>query len=256
MSILPRFAILCGLIIGLSAPLSAPRAEIAAPQKAEFEALIGAYLKQHPEVIREALTELERRQKEDEDNARQKAISGLSEQIFNSQMQAVVGNPSGKVTLVEFFDYNCGYCRRTLEDISRLTKEDKELRVVLKDFPVLGPGSVEAAQIAIALRAQFKGDKYWEFHQKLLSTRGQVGKAQALSVAKDLGADMNKVTADTSSPAIRANIEEVMKIADGLSLTGTPSFVLGDEVIIGAVGYDELKAKIASMHKCGKTNCG
>jgi protein-disulfide isomerase len=251
-----RFALVCSLILAAFSPMSPARAEISPAQKSEFEALIGAYLKEHPEVVRDAMAELERRQKEDEDTARQKAISGLSDQIFNSSMQAVVGNPNGKVTLVEFFDYNCGYCRRTLEDITRLSKEDNDLRIVLKDFPVLGPGSVEAAQIAIALRNQFKGDKYWDFHQKLLSTRGQVGKTQALSVAKDLGADLAKVNADSANPVVRASIEEVMKIADGLNLTGTPSFVLGDEVIVGAVGYDELKAKISSMHKCGKTACG
>jgi protein-disulfide isomerase len=247
-----------GMVMLLAVLSLAPsaRADMNDAQKSEIEALIGTYLKQHPEVVRDALAELERRQKEDEDVARQKAVSSLSDKIFNSSYQAVIGNPVGKVTLVEFFDYNCGYCRRTLDDISRLTKEDKDLRIVLKDFPVLGPGSVEAAQVAIAVRGQFKGDKYWDFHQKLLSTRGQVGKAQALSVAKDMGADMNKVNADSNAPLIKSNIEEVMSIADGLSLTGTPSFVLGNEVIVGAVGYDELKAKITNMHKCGKSNCG
>ena len=137
-----------------------------------------------------------------------------------------------------------------------MIKEEPELKVVIKDFPVLGPGSVEAAQVATALRNQFKGDKYWQYHQKLLTQRGQVGKAQAISVAKELGADVAKLEKDTADPATQASIQEVMNIADALQLTGTPSFILADDIVIGAVGYEALKAKIGNVKKCGKTACG
>jgi protein-disulfide isomerase len=168
----------------------------------------------------------------------------------------VLGNPNGKYTLVEFFDYNCGYCKKALEDMQRFVKEEPELRVVIKDFPVLGPGSVEAAQVATALRNQFKGEKYWQYHQKLLAVRGQVGKAQAISVAKELGADIARLEKDTADPATQASINEVMQIADALQLSGTPSFVLADDLVIGAVGYDALKAKLENVKKCGRTVCG
>ena len=138
----------------------------------------------------------------------------------------------------------------------RLTKENPELRVVLKDFPVLGPGSIEAAQVAGAVRNQLQGEKFWDFHQKLLLTRGQIGKAQALSVAKESGVDMEKLDKDMKSPDIRAGIAEVMQVADQLSLTGTPSWVLGQDVVVGAVGFDELRGKLDNMKKCGKTACG
>ncbi|PWB82163.1 MAG: disulfide bond formation protein DsbA, partial [Methylocystaceae bacterium] len=129
------------------------------------------------------------------------------------------------------------------------------LRVVLKDFPVLGPGSTEAAQIATAARQQLKPEKFYEFHRKLLATRGSIGKAQALNVAKELGADPARLEKDAKSPEVHASLREAAEIADSLNLSGTPSWVLGKEVIVGAVGYSQLKGKIDNMRKCGKPAC-
>ncbi len=242
-----------GAFVSLAAPA---KAELSPAQRAEIEGVIKDYLIKNPDVIREVLTEMERRQKADEEAARTKAVTDLAPQLFDSPRQAVLGNPNGKITLVEFFDYNCGYCKKALDDVARLVKSEPDLRLIIKDFPVLGPGSVEAAEIATAMRNQAKGDKYWQYHTKLLSTRGQVGKAQALSVAKELGADMDRLSKDAASPETRASLQEVMLIADKLQLTGTPTFVLGDEVIVGAVGQDELRVRIGNMRKCGKTTCG
>ena len=243
-----------GLLLGLA---GAPaRAEMSPAQRTEIEGVIKDYLLKNPEVLRDALVEMDKRQKADEEAARVKAVNDQASLIFNSPHQAVMGNPNGKITLVEFFDYNCGYCKKTLGDIAQLVQSEPDLRLVVKDFPVLGPGSVEAAEIATAMRNQAKGDKYWQYHAKLLATRGQVGKAQALAAAKDAGADMDRLARDAASPETRASIQEVMQIADKLQLTGTPSFVLADDVIVGAVGYDELKLKIANVRKCGKTACG
>ena len=242
-------------VVGLAAVVAPLRAQTAVPQKAEIEKIVHDYLIANPEVIRDAIDELDRRQKVAEADSRQKAVTQSADRLFNSPNQAVIGNPSGDVTLVEFFDYNCGYCKRALDDVAKLIDGDPKLRVVLKDFPVLGAGSIEAAEIATALRLQFKPDKFYEFHRKLLNTRGSVGKAQAIAVAKELGADTAKLEKDAKSPEVKASIKEVMELADGLSLSGTPSWVLGKEVIVGAVGYPQLKAKIDSTRKCGKTAC-
>ena len=247
-------AAIFGLICAFAAPDA--RAEMSAPQRSEIEGIIKDYLLKNPEVLRDALLEMEKRQKADEEAARVKAVSDQAPLIFNSPRQAVLGNPNGKVTLVEFFDYNCGYCKKTLDDLAALIREDSDLRIVIKDFPVLGPGSIEAAEVATAMRNQAKGDKYWQYYSKLLTSRGQVGKAQALAVAKELGADMDRLNRDMANPETRASIQEVMQMADKLQLTGTPSFVLADDVIIGAVGFDELKAKVGNVRKCGKTSCG
>ena len=224
-------------------------------QKAELGKIIHDYLVQNPEVLREAFGELEKRQKAEETAQRETAIETVKSKIFDSKYQVVVGNPDGKITLVEFFDYNCGYCKKALGDLAKLAKENPDLRIVLRDFPVLGQGSLEAAQVAMATAKQLQGDKFWAFHQKLLLGRGQAGKEQALAAARDAGADMSKLEKDMKGPDVRAGYEEVMQVADKLALTGTPSWVVGKEVIVGAVGYSELSGKIANFRKCGKTAC-
>jgi protein-disulfide isomerase len=236
----------------LAAPL---RAEATISQKAEIEKIVHDYLIANPEVIRDAIDELERRQKVAEAATRSKVVAERSDKLFNSVHQAVIGNPAGDVTLVEFFDYNCGYCKRALDDVAKLVDADPKLRVVLKDFPVLGSGSVEAAEVATALRLQFKPDKFFAFHRKLLSTRGHVGKAQALAVAKELGADMSRLEKDSKSSDVNAGLKETAELADSLNLNGTPSWVLGEDVIVGAVGYKQLKDKIDNTRKCGKPVC-
>jgi protein-disulfide isomerase len=256
-AILHRASLLLGLILfGLGLSVSSSLAQMPASQKSEIESIVKDYLLNNPEILRDALTELDRREKLAAEAARRKAVTDLAPQIFNSNNQVVVGNPKGKVTLVEFFDYNCTYCKRTVDDIQALMKADPDLRVVLKEFPVLGPGSVEAAQVATALRNQLSGDKYWAFHRRFLTSRGPANKAAALAAAKETGIDMDRLNKDIDRPDVRASIEESMKIADSLSLTGTPSFVIGDEVIVGAVGLDELKARIGNVRKCGHATCG
>jgi len=254
MGLAMAFALALGALVSLSA--GPARAQLSPAQRTEIEGVIKDYLMKNPDVIRDVLTEMERRQKADEEAARVKAVTDLAPQLFDSPRQAVLGNPNGKITLVEFFDYNCGYCKQALPDLTRLIKEDGDLRVVLKDFPVLGPGSVEAAQVAIAVKKQFQGDKFWAFHVKLLGTRGQVGKAQALAAARESGADMVRLTKDMDGPEVQATLQESAKLADALNLTGTPTYVVGDEVVVGAVGYSQIKGRLDNIRKCGKASCG
>jgi protein-disulfide isomerase len=242
-------------MLGLGGMVPASGAEFTDAQKAALGPIIRDYLLQNPEVLREAMTALEKKQKDEDEARRVDVIDKATPALFNSPFQATLGNPQGKVTIVEFFDYNCGYCKRALDDMAKLLKTEPELKVVLKDFPVLGPGSVEAAQVASAVRNQFKGDKFWQYHYKLLSTHGPVAKAQALSVAKELGADMDQIARDIDKPDVKAGIQQNMQLADQLSLTGTPSYVVGRSVVVGAVGYDQLKANVDNVLQCGKTEC-
>ena len=178
------------------------------------------------------------------------AVKDNNATIFSSPHQVVLGNPHGKVTMVEFFDYNCGYCKRALSDMVELLKTNPDLKFVLKEFPVLGEGSVEAAHVAVAARMQdTTGKKYIEFHQKLLGGRGQADKARALAVAKEVGFDMARIEKDMDSDEVKKTIDENMKLADALGVNGTPSYVVGDEVIVGAVGLDALKEKLAAERK-------
>lgn len=230
-------------------------AEFTPAQKDEIGDVVKDYLINHPDVMRQALEAMEKHDKETEAEAREKIVADQSGVLFSSPHQATIGNPKGSATIVEFFDYNCHYCKGALPDMARLMQNDPNLKVVLKDFPVLGPGSVEAAQVATAVRNQLTGDKFWQFHQKLLGSHGPVGKAEALAVAKEMGVDMDRLNKDMASPSVQAGIEEVMHTADALQINGTPSFVVGQEVVVGAVGYDQLKEKIDSVHKCGRAVC-
>jgi len=221
--------------------------------RASIEQIVKDYLMQHPEVIQDALAALQARQEAEEAKAHEAAVKEQSATVFGSPHQVVLGNPQGKVTMVEFFDYNCAYCKRAMSDMLTLLKNDNSLRVVLKEFPVLGEGSVEAARVAVAVRMQDPtGQKYLEFHQKLLGNRGEANAERALAVAKDVGLDMDRLQRDMASPEVKATIDENVKLGDTLGITGTPTYVIGSEVVTGAVGLDALQEKIKAIQS--KTN--
>jgi protein-disulfide isomerase len=245
----------CAAFLTTAAPQIARADEFSTSQRGEIERIVREYLIAHPEVIQEAMGELEKRQNAAETAKHKAAIKQYSQSLFTSPRQVVLGNPDGNVTFVEFFDYNCGYCKRAMDDMLTLMKDDPKLKVVLKEFPVLGPGSVEAAQVAVAVRMQDKtGKKYLEFHQKLLGGRGQADKARALVVAKDIGLDMGRLDKDLASPEVKATLQESFKLAEALGLNGTPSYVIGEDVVVGAVGLDALKEKV-NTSRCGKSSC-
>jgi protein-disulfide isomerase len=229
--------------------------EFSPAQKQELGTFIRDYLVNNPDVLREAIEALDKRDKATAEAERQKTVASQAGPLFSSKYQETIGNPKANATLVEFFDYNCHFCKGALPDITKLMKDDPNLKLVLKDFPVLGPGSVEAAKVASAARNQLPGDKFWAFHTKLLATHGPVGKAEALAVAKELGLDMDKLAKDMESPEVKAGLDEVMALADSLQINGTPTFVVGQDLVVGAVGYDQLKDKVDSVHKCGRATC-
>jgi protein-disulfide isomerase len=224
-------------------------------QRSEIEAVIKNYLIAHPEVLEDAMAELNKRQAAAEAERHEAGVAQNSETIFNSPRGVVLGNKDGDVTFVEFFDYNCGYCKRAMADMLDLMKTDPNLKVVLKEFPVLSQGSVEAAQVAVAVRMQDpSGKKYLDFHQKLLGGRGAADKVRAMAAAKEAGLDTARIEKDLASPEVRATIEENFKLAEAMGMNGTPSYVIGKQVVIGAVGLDNLREKIG-VARCGKATC-
>jgi protein-disulfide isomerase len=237
----------------------APAAPIASTpltetQVAAVREIIRDHLIANPEIVRDAIDELQRKTEEAEAAAQVATISNDKERLFSSPRQVVLGNPQGDVTLVEFFDYNCGYCKRAHADMKRLIEEDKNLRFVLKEFPVLGDGSVEAAHVGAAVNL-IASDKYFAFHDALIAERGQVNGARALAVAEELGLDVAKLREAMGSDEVKNTIAEVYDLANKLSLTGTPSYVTPREVVVGAVGYDALKASIEEVRACATTGC-
>ena len=241
------------LFVASGAPTYA--AQFSADQTTEIQHIIKSYLMEHPEVLRDAITELDAREKNAEADARKKALVDLSGPLLNGPDGFVIGNPDGKINLVEFFDYNCGYCKRALGDLDHLMSVNKDLRVVLRDFPILSPSSVDAAIVAGAVHKQFTGDKFWDYHRKLLGLHGLVGKEQALGVAKEMGADMSQIAKDSANPQLRSAIQNSDNLAKSLSLNGTPSYVVGDDVLVGAVGFDDINSKLTNVRKCGKVAC-
>jgi protein-disulfide isomerase len=247
-----RVAILLGGALALAAPALTPAQaqSFSSDQRQEIEKIVKEYLLAHPEVMQDVMTELEKHQQAAEAEKHKNAVAANNATLFSSPHQVVLGNPHGNVTMVEFFDYNCGYCKRAMSDMLDLLKTNTNLKFVLKEFPVLGQGSVEAAHVAVAARMQdASGKKYLEFHQKLLGGRGAADKARALAVARDVGFDMGRIEKDMNSDEVKKTIDESMKLAEALGVNGTPSYVVGNEVVVGAVGLDALKDKLAAGRK-------
>lgn len=247
-----KLAATVALIIAAAAPLPALALDDA--QKKEIGEFIKEYLVENPEILVDVQEALQKKQEEQQQAKAQSAITDNEKAIFSSPYDIALGNPKGDVTIVEFFDYNCGYCKRALADMQELIKNDPKLKVVLKEFPVLGPGSVEAAQVAVAVRL-VAPDKYYAFHQKLLGDRGQANKAKALAAAAEVGVDTAALEKKLADPEINATLQESLQIADQLGIDGTPSYVVGDSVIVGAVGHDQIRGALDSMRKCGKAQC-
>jgi protein-disulfide isomerase len=249
-------AVLIAGALTLPSAITAGAQSITADQRGEIEKIIREYLLSHPELLQDVMVELEKRQTAAEAEKHRNAVKEHADAIFNSPRQVTLGNPQGDVAVVEFFDYNCGYCKRAMGDMLELIKGDPKLKFVLKEFPVLGDGSVQAAQVAAAVRMNDKtgGKKYLDFHQKLLNSRGQVDKARALAAAKEAGFDVARIEKDMASDEVRAQLEESMKLAEALGLNGTPSYVVGPEVVVGAVGLKTLKERVNTA-RCGQATC-
>jgi protein-disulfide isomerase len=255
---MPSFRFLAPALLALAlcgAPVAASAQSFSDAQRGEIEKIVKDYLLAHPEVLEEVSAELSKRQAAAEAEKHEATVSENAQVIFNSPRGVTLGNRDGDVNFVEFFDYNCGYCKRAMSDMIDLMKTDPKLKVVLKEFPVLGPGSVEAAQVAVAVRMQDPGGKkYLDFHQRLLGGKGQADKARALAAAKDAGLDVARIEKDMTSPEVKATIEENFKLAEAMGMNGTPSYVIGKQVVVGAIGLEGLKEKVG-LARCGKATC-
>jgi len=223
--------------------------------KSELDQAIHDYIMENPEVIARSMEILQQRMNRAAAAEEQARVAASMAQLHNDPADVVVGNPAGDVTLVEFFDYNCHYCKNAVEDVIRLIEDDKNLRVVLKEYPILGQPSVEAATVAIALHEQLTAEKFAAFHTELMRRKGPITKDVALELAVAAGADLPKLTAALTRPEIQAELQKTTQLGRTLGVTGTPGFFIGTEHISGAIGYDAMKAKITAMRKCGASTC-
>jgi protein-disulfide isomerase len=219
----------------------------------ELGELVKGYFIKHPEAVGQILSELLKRRQGAAFGAtakaspdRSAAVGGNAAELFLSRHQVSLGDPQGDVTLVEFFDYNCGYCKRALADTLALIRDEPRLKIVLKELPVLGPGSAEAARVAIAARMQ-DPTKYLAFHQALLTAPGPASEQKALNAAKDQGYDLMQLERDMASGEVNETLAENMRLASALGFSGTPSYVVGNEAVVGAVGVASLRERISRI---------
>ena len=229
----------------------APKAAASAGalDRKEVEMIVRDYLLKNPEIMLEVQQALEAKQKEEQRVANLEVIESAKDEIFNAAYDGLVGNPDGKTTIVEFYDYNCGFCKRAITDMHELTAADPNLRFVLKEFPILGPDSQKAHTVSQAFH-RLMPDKYAEFHDQLLGGHGRATEESAIKLAVSLGADEAKLREEMKNPEIQDVFAHSYELAGKLEITGTPSYVVGNEVIFGALGKDVLSEKIAEARNC------
>ncbi len=215
--------------------------------------MIENYLMSDPAILQRLSNALDTKLRTAAREQSTQVIATMKDAIFNDPDQVVLGNPDGDVTLVELFDYNCGYCRNALPDLALLLAEDPNLRVVLKEFPILSNESIDAARVAVLVNES--DVDYWAFHEALFTSRGQVDKKVALAAAADLGLSPVNLELQMQEASVSKAIKTSYDIAKALNITGTPTYIIGNEVIPGAIGLDELKGRIANMRACGETSC-
>lgn len=215
-----------GFRVGNKAP------EPAQMRQDEFEQRVRAYILDNPEVITETITRLQARQRAAKATDGQTVLRARIEDIVRDPASPVGGNPTGDVTLVEFFDYNCPYCRRMAPVMAEAETADRQLRIVYKEFPILGPNSLFAAKAALAAHKQ---GRYIAFHKALMETSGSVGEHAVLATAGRTGLDTERLRIDMEDTGIADALDRNLELARALRITGTPGFVVGDEIVRGAI---------------------
>lgn len=235
-----------GFLIGSLSPVFAEG--ISPAQKIEFEKLVHDYLLEHPEILRDMSNKLEANDKLAADTARNTTLTSQAKAIFHNPIDAVVGNPKGDVTIVEFMDYNCGWCKKSVTEMQALVAKDKNVRVVMKEFPIFGEGSEYAARAALA---SVKQGKYWELHQAMFASEGKITPEVVDQIAKEHGLDVAKMKIDMNVADIDAAIKKNQAMAQSLSLTGTPAFIVDDKLIPGYTELANLQAMLATTRANG-----
>lgn len=234
------------LLVSLALVMPVGVAHAADLTKEQIETIVRDYIKAHPEVIVESLQAMEQQRRE---AARQQAKQNITvkrDELLRDPAAPVAGNPSGDVTIVEFFDYACPHCKNATPNVKQLLKDDPNVRVVFKELPILGESSVTAARAALASRAQ---DKYLPYHEALMALKEPLTDAAIFRVAQQVGLDVDRLKKDMVAPAIEDAIRKNYALAEALAITGTPAFVIGDDVAPGAVPLPRLKQMVARVRQ-------
>lgn len=225
-----------------------------AEQQAGIEAVVRQYLLANPELFLEVQTELEKKLEEIQSARMKSAIKSNADELYRRADAPMAGDPKGDITVVEFFDYNCGFCKRGFGELAKLIDSDNKVRVVFKELPILSKGSEEASKVALAAKQQ---GKYWEVHRALLEYRGSVDGDSALKIAGKIGLDVDKLKKDMDSKAVTDEIAKVRELAQSMGINGTPHFLVGDRTIPGAPEnlFEQLTAHVKDLRTNGCEVC-
>ena len=237
---------LCCVAVAAVPLRPAGAAELAPEQRREIESIIHDYLLQHPDVLIEAMRAAEEKVKTEAGEKAQQALVARRSEVFDDPGTPVGANPKGDVTLVEFFDYRCPYCKQVQPRLKELLAGDHQLRIAYKEFPILGSVSVAAARAALAAHRQ---SKYEAFHDAMMAASGQITEDTVYQVADAVGLDVDRLKRDMSSPQIDAALKTNHALAEALDITGTPGFVIGDQIVPGAIELSSLKELVTEAHR-------
>ncbi len=229
-----------------SGAMAAEKSGLSEADKAEIKQLVRDYILANPEIINEAIDALDNKMAKGKAEKRNETIAKRRQELFSPSEGTIIGNPKGDVTVVEFFDYNCGYCKSMFQGVAELLREDTKMRLVLKEYPILGPSSMTASRAALAARKQ---GKYADLHLALLNHKGQLSDPTIMDIASKAGLDMKKLENDMKDPAITEIIVKNHNLADDLGIDGTPSLIIGDAFVPGAISKDKLVEHISKARK-------
>ncbi len=234
-------------LIALSAPVSGQTLDgtpNAMPDEARIKELVFEAIRENPEIIREAITMLQAQDAQAEAERAAAALAESRDALQNDPNAPVLGNPDGTITIVEFFDYNCGYCRRVFGDVKTLVEGNQDVRLVMREWPILGEESVYAARASLASRRQ---GKYEEFHNAMMANQGRATEAAVIRIAKEVGLDVDQLKSDMNLPEIDLHIEGSHALTQSLGLNGTPAFVFGDQLVRGAIELEQMTAMVEEI---------
>jgi protein-disulfide isomerase len=238
------------LAMVFAAAAAAPAlAQMQPEERSVLRSEVRAYLLEHPEVLMEALQILETRRREAAEAAALTMVSDNADEIFNDGYSFVGGNPDGDITMVEFLDYNCAYCKKAHDGVNSLLQLDPNIRFVIKEFPILGPTSRTAAQAAMAALRQDDGRKYLAFSNAMMNNRGTLTEDQIWSYAEASGLDLARLREDAERPEIEAMLQQTYELARKLEVNGTPAFVIGDQMVRGYIPLEQLMQKVAEARQ-------
>jgi protein-disulfide isomerase len=238
----PAKALALALLAAVSIGAAQAQEAFTPAQRDAIRAIIVETLRSQPELVLEALQNLERRQEEEQRAAAKRMLVEKRREIFEDAGDPSVGNPQARTVLVEFFDYRCPYCKQMDQPLKALLSADPDLRIVRKDLPVLGPASVVAARAALASRAQ---NKYAALHDAMMGFRGSLDEAAIFRIAGEVGLDVARLRRDMEAPEIGQRLQKIASLAQALQINGTPAFAIGDTLVPGAVDLATMRSLIA-----------